>query len=627
MIIYEALKKEFVKDVKDDILIQKLYDKYQEKIGKTSLNEIRSWNNSLEHMRNIVDDENIPDDSGVAIEFNIPYTSKRVDFILSGQNENHEDTAIIVELKQWDMIEVVKNKDAVVKTYLGGSIRETTHPSYQAYTYAKMIEDYNEVVQDENIKLNPCVYMHNYIRHENDPIESTIYKFYILKSPIFMQGEARSLRNFITKTIKYGDKKETLYKIDGGRLRPSKSLQDCLLKMLEGNQEFLMIDEQKLVYEKALELGRKSYRDLQKRVLIVNGGPGTGKSVLAINLLVKMTAKDAACIYVTKNSAPRSVYQKKLKSKFKQAVIAELFKGSGSFCNVKSNIYDVILCDEAHRLNAKSGMFKNLAENQVKEIINASKFSVFFIDEHQKIHIDDIGTVSEIEKWAKFYGAEVTRMELVSQFRCNGSDGFLAWLDNALQIRKTANFDGFENYDFKIIDSPNELARMIKEKNKISNKARLVAGYCWDWVNDGKNNPDIYDINIADFHASWNLGNTSTWAIDENSVDQIGCIHTCQGLEFDYVGVIIGDDITVDPNENIITNWRNRASTDQSIKGLKSLAKIDPKRTNEIGDQIIKNTYRTLMTRGQKGCYIYCTNKNFADYLRKCLNRGKINGQ
>ena len=88
MIIYEALKKEFVKDVKDDILIQKLYDKYQEKIGKTSLNEIRSWNNSLEHMRNIVDDENIPDDSGVAIEFNIPYTSKRVDFILSGQNEN-----------------------------------------------------------------------------------------------------------------------------------------------------------------------------------------------------------------------------------------------------------------------------------------------------------------------------------------------------------------------------------------------------------------------------------------------------------------------------------------------------------------------------------------------------------
>lgn len=243
MIIYSALKREFVNDVKDDLLVKKLYEKYQEKIGQTSMNKIRSWNNSLVQMRNVVDDSSIPDDSGIAIEFNIPYTSKRVDFIISGKSEDNKDTAIIVELKQWDKIEPVSDKDGVVKTYLGGGVRETTHPSYQAYTYAKMIEDYNKIVQDENIELNPCAYLHNYIKVENDPIECKIYRFYVDKSPVFASGEGSILRSFISKHIKFGDNKETLFKIDNGRLRPSKSLQDCLVSMLNGNQEFLMIDE------------------------------------------------------------------------------------------------------------------------------------------------------------------------------------------------------------------------------------------------------------------------------------------------------------------------------------------------------------------------------------------------
>ena len=622
MIIYSAIKSDFVRDVRDDLLVQKLYEQYQEKIGKTSLNEIRSWNNSLIHMRNVVDSEEIPNDSGIAIEFNIPYTSKRVDFIVSGKDENNKNTAIIVELKQWDKIEEVDDKDGIVRTYLGGGVRETTHPSYQAYTYAKMIADYNKIVQDENVGLNPCAYLHNYMKVNNDPIEANVYKIYTNEAPVFTNGEGRLLRAFITKKIKFGDNKETLFQIDNGRLRPSKSLQDSLVSMLNGNQEFLMIDEQKLVYEKALEMGRKSYRDGKKRVLIVNGGPGTGKSVLAINLLVRMTSRDAVCAYVTKNSAPRSVYAKKLKGNFKQAVISELFKGSGNFYDAQPNTFDVILCDEAHRLNRKSGMFKNKGENQIKEIINASKFSVFFIDEHQRIHIDDAGSVAEIKKFAHLYSAEVEEMELQSQFRCNGSDGFLAWVDNTLQIRNTANFDGFDNYDFKVVDSPEELFEIIKQKNEINNKSRMLAGYCWDWIEDGKNNPDVFDINIGNYHASWNLGSTATWAIDPNSVDQVGCIHTSQGLEFDYVGVIIGKDIGVTSNGDVYTDWHMRAKTDASVKGLKSMEKINRTQANAIGDEIVKNTYRTLLTRGQKGCYVYCVDKDFANYLKSRLKKG-----
>ena len=119
---------------------------------------------------------------------------------------------------------------------------------------------------------------------------------------------------------------------------------------------------------------------------------------------------------------------------------------------------------------------------------------------------------------------------------------------------------------------------------------------------------------------SWNLGNSQTWAIDSESVNEIGCIHTAQGLEFDYVGVIIGDDLRYEKNQ-IITDVTKRAKTDQSIKGIKTMNVKNPEKAKKIADEIIKNTYRTLMTRGQKGCYIYCTNKNLSKYLKRRLNQ------
>lgn len=317
--------------------------------------------------------------------------------------------------------------------------------------------------------------------------------------------------------------------IENGKIRPSKSLQDALSSMLQGNEEFIMIDDQKIVYETALEMARKSYRDGNKRVLIVKGGPGTGKSVLEINLLVKLTTENMVCSYVTKNSAPRKVYETKLSGNLRKNRISNLFKGSGSFIESYNNEFDVLIVDEAHRLNARSGMFQNLGENQIKEIIHASKFSIFFIDESQKVTLKDIESVEEIQKYIRKINAESEIMQLESQFRCNGSDGYIAWLDDVLDIKKTANSDGFDlDYDIKICDTPNQVRDIIFEKNKINNKARLLAGYCWDWIKDGKNKSDVFDIKISDdnFAMSWNLGNSKTWAIDPNSVNEIGCIHT-----------------------------------------------------------------------------------------------------
>ena len=624
MIVYEATKQLFVEDVVQDRIEENIDRKFYEKMGyHTSESERKAWNNSMQYMMKVLIDNNIPGNVGIAIEFKIPNTSKRVDFIITGKDGKLKNTAIIVELKQWTEADIVNGKDGIVQAYTGHALREVAHPSYQAWSYATTIEDYNETVQDRQIDLHPCAYLHNYLAVTPPTLLAEDYKTYLEKAPAFIKGDVEKLRDFINKYIKYGDDKETLYMIENGRIKPSKSLQDALSSMLKGNEEFIMIDDQKLVYETALEMARKSYRDGNKRVLIVKGGPGTGKSVLAINLLVRLTNENMVCSYVTKNAAPRNVYATKLSGDFRKTRINNLFKGSGAFIEAAENEFDVLLVDEAHRLNAKSGMFQNLGENQIKEIIHASKFSVFFIDESQKVTLKDIGSVGEIEKYINQAGAESEILELESQFRCNGSDGYIAWLDDVLEIRKTANSQGFDlDYDIKICDTPNEVRDIIFEKNKINNKARILAGYCWEWIKDGKNKSDVFDITIPEYNfaMSWNLGNSSTWAIDPESVNEIGCIHTSQGLEFDYVGVIIGKDMRYE-NNKIVTDVTERAKTDQSIKGIYKMYKEDFDKAEKLADEIIKNTYRTLLTRGQKGCYIYCEDKLLAEYFKYRLNQ------
>lgn len=623
MIIYEATKGEFLDHILNDQLTMKIYENYQKKIGRTSKNEIRSWDNSMQYMYKVLSTDEIPSEAGVAIEYKVPTTSKRIDFILTGMDEQRSDSVVIVELKQWESAELVERKDGIIKTRFANGIHETAHPSYQAWSYASLIENYNESVQSGEVNLYPCAYLHNYVLDERDALLNKHYREYLNRAPVYVKGDVLKLRSFIKKYIKFSDQKRILYKIENGKIRPSKSLQDSLNSMLKGNEEFIMIDTQKVVYEEALELARDSYQNNKKNVLIVEGGPGTGKSVLAINLLVKLTSEEMVSQYITKNSAPRAIYCEKLQGSHKKSYINNLFKGSGCYYESDENEFDALIVDEAHRLNEKYGMFKNKGENQTREIINAAKFSIFFIDENQRVTVSDVGSKEAIGLFANQLNADVYEMKLDSQFRCNGADGYLSWLDDVLEINQTANFDGFEfDYEIKVVDDPNIMRDLIEKKNEINNKARIVAGYCWEWKKDGRNNTNHKDIEIKkhNFSMSWNLGNSLTWAIDSTSVSEAGCIHTCQGLEFDYVGVIIGEDMRYE-NGQIVTDFFKRAGTDQSIKGLKGMYKKNPQEALVLADKIIKNTYRTLMTRGQKGCYIYCTDKNLSHYLKKRLNQ------
>lgn len=636
MIVYSSTKAGFISDFEHGTLVSNIYNLLAAKLRRTGRNEIQSWQNSLAYMCNAIRSHKIPDDVGVAIEYIIPNTQKRVDFIITGTKSDEvsnqdKSNAIVIELKQWSEAECVDDKENVVKTIVGRSVREVTHPCYQSWSYCQLIKDFNQAVQDNKIGLYPCAYLHNYVESKNDDLRSPIYNDIIEKSPLFTTGDMDKLRTYVHTHIDKGDKnKSILQTIEFGRLRPAKSLQDSIASMMDGNQEFTLIDEQKVVYESILAVINKAVRSGKKHVCVIQGGPGTGKSVISVNLLAECIKRGLMAQYVTRNSAPRDVYLAKLKGRRRSVSADEFFKGSGSYVNCAPNSIDVLIADEAHRLSEKSGMFYNQGEDQVKEIINASVCSVFFIDDRQRVTIKDKGSSEKIRRLAEEMGAvrPVYEDVLESQFRCNGSDGYLAWLDHLLEIRDTANYDGFEHeYDFQVFSDPKKMREAIIKKNAENGKARMVAGYCWEWSKAERNNTDYHDIKIPEynFEISWNL-DRSTFALDNKSINEVGCIHTTQGLEFDYIGVIIGDDMRYE-NGRIITDFRRRAISDASLKRIKKLAEVNPEEANKIADEIIKNTYRTLMTRGQKGCYVFCTDTALAEHIRKSLPHKIIYGE
>jgi len=618
VIIYQASKTQFLqhalRDDIEDIVSRQFRSATGWGVGPA---ELQSWKHSLLEMAKVLQDEEIPAEAGVAIEYQLPQSSKRIDFVITGEDDHARSKVIIVELKQWSKSRR-SDKDAVVWARRGGNSaeREGPHPSYQAWSYAAYLNDFNAAVQDGGMALQPCAYLHNHPR--DGEINHAHYREHIDRAPLFLEKEREKLQAFIREHVRHGDRRGALYAIEHGQIRPSKLLIDCVAGLLQGKPEFVLIDDQKVAHETILQADTKASQ--RKQVVIVRGGPGTGKSVIAINLLGTLIARKRNARYVSKNAAPRAVYEARLAGTFTKTRISNLFSGSGAFVNDSPNTYDTLIVDEAHRLNEKSGLYRNLGDNQVRELVRAARCTVFFVDDDQRVTLFDIGHTDELRRVASEFDAEVTELELASQFRCNGSDGYVAWLEDSLHIRETANktLDTGE-YDFRVLSNPTELHALIELKNQANNRSRMVAGYCWQWPS--KKNADAWDIELPDFdyRRRWNLDEDgSLWIVTPGSVAQVGCIHTCQGLELDYVGVIIGPDM-VYRDGRIVTDATKRATSDQSVKGIKKMLKADPQKANALADMIVKNTYRTLMTRGMKGCYVYCTDAPLADYLRSRL--------
>lgn len=644
-IIYKATKEQFLKDCREEKLIAKVTEGYIKNVGKTTDTIVSSWNGSLSYLYVLLEDPKIPNTCGVSIEQCIPNidTRKRMDVVLTGKDKHKRNSMIILELKQWSKVQEPSDKIGFVVMKSSKKEKENgkrPHPASQALGYANFVKRYNDVIEKEEIQVYPVAYLHNYIREEKDPLFDERYKIVIDKCPIFIRGEREKLRDFICDKICYGDNCEIIDKIDNSPVSIPKLIEIGMPNMMKETEGIVLIDEQELIYEKAIQMAKQCKEDKKKRVLIVKGGVGTGKSILAMKLLAHFLEDKTIGLeeiqYITPVSNQRKIYSYLFKKDKEHKELVEKLKSPESYIKVKENEKDVLIVDESHRLKEKSGFYKNKGENQTKEIIQASKFSIFFIDNLQRITLKDKGNTEEILKIAKEQEAEVEVEidELTSQFRCNGSKSYVSWIEDVLQIRDTANHDGFDlnlNYDVQVVDDPNELRDFIikknnrKRNNKIRNDSRMVAGLCWNSEKKAWNESEIYDIQIPkyNFEASWNLQGEN-WAIEKDAVKRVGCIYTCQGFDFDYIGVIIGEDL-IYRDGKVQADETKKADSDHALLGIKTIRKKNKLEAKRLVDEIIKNTYRVLLTRGQSGCVIFCVDDALRDYLKERLKEAKNN--
>lgn len=615
MIAYNETLNTFFEHVNQNVIATKVQEKLGRKVGES---EQRAFRNSLPAIANALRNANLPGDLDVAIEYKIPLTNLRIDFIIAGADEHDKDHIVICELKQWEEVKSTDMDDIVL---VGNE--QHVHPSWQAYSYGTTISNFNEYVYTNDVEINTCTFLHNYKREYIGELCAPIYSEGIKRAQPFISDQYVDLARFVKKYIKCKSKRNLLYNVEQGKIKPSKMLADSLAGMLSGNEAYELLSNQRIVYSNLLKEIKDNQRKGQKQVFIVKGGAGTGKSVIAIQLLSALIKdKGYNAFYVAKSAYVKENYLKKLTRDIPQyKFLRTLFMGSGNFMTSLYNEFDVLLVDEAHRLTEKTKRgHLYLGENQIKEIINATKTSVFFIDETQNIDIKDFGTVQNIVKYAKEAGAIVhmdSKYELQSQFRCNGSDEYIAWLNAILYNKQFIPSDTDFDYDIQIFDDLCEMKEAIVKKNNESNiPSRMLSGDVFEWKS--MNDKNAIDINIGDFHAQWNK--TKAFATDPKSIDEVGCIHTSQGMEFEYAGLIVADDLYYE-NGHVKTNYRRHPEHAGEFRRPHQ-KRIFVEDLDHI-DSIIRNTYKVLFTRGQKGTYLYVMDSRLKHYLQEKINELK----
>lgn len=618
MRLYAGTSNQFITDTIQNQIADKLknaffsYYRYNPSPG-----EISSWRNSLRAISLVFQSAELMD-HGVLLEYQLPLSSRRLDCMITGRDRNYNDNAVIVELKQWENCEEADGDNEVV-TWLGGSKREILHPSSQVGQYSIYLQDtHTAFYENKPVHLNACTYLHNYSFQENDVLLADKFKEIVRKYPVFSSDDVDVLKGYLGEKLEAGEGADVLARVEKSEYRPSKKLMDHVGNVIKGTPQYILLDEQLVVYDKVLACARKGFHHKKKTVLIIKGGPGTGKSVIAINLMADLLLQGYNAHYATGSRAFTQTLRNIIGARG-----AVQFKYFNSYVEAERNAVDVLICDEAHRIReTSSNRFTPKAKRskvpQVLEIIDASKVAVFFIDDDQVVRPDEIGSVEYIRANAENAGCDLHEYELEVQFRCSGSDAFVNWINNTLGIRRTANvlWNGEEDFDFRIFDSAESLDHAIRHKVAEGFTARMTAGFCWEWSKH--TNPDgtlKSDVMIGNYVRPWNarpearrlakgIPKATLWAHEPNGVEQVGCIYTAQGFEFDYVGVIFGNDLIYDFDGQTWAGVREN-SRDPVVR----------KSRDKFVD-LTKNTYRVLLSRGMKGCYAYFMDKDTERFIR-----------
>jgi hypothetical protein len=624
VIIYAETKRTFLRDVDDNQLHPKLCAAFRRRTGGLPADH-RVWADEYSRFSLALRNAQVNDEAKVALEYHLSAAGRfRVDVLLAG-NDGKQDHGVIVELKAWDQAGTT-DIDGMVWAPVGGG-RARQHPCEQARGYKGLVLRFNESVRDSGIGLEAAAYLFNLQRRSPEPLEDAA-----TARPRRREALPRTTsRSSAGSSSATSDSVRTWTRSTSSRreAHPGPGARGPCEQHARGNEDFHLIDEQFEAYRILRHAMWVAPDDGKRHVFVVQGGPGTGKSVIAVRLLADALRRKRMAFMVAPNKAFRDTLVESMargNAGYRDDGQA-LIRSSWSFAEEdygKSKALEVLIVDEAHRLKDKAYQYRG--KSMVEDMVRASRISVFFLDETQRVTWSDAGSLARIDAAAKKFGAAVHPvLPLSAQFRCAGSDGYLNWVDDVLQIRPTANFDNWASgdYEFGVFDRAEDLHAALHARNG-ENKARLIAGYSWPWPTKTRGRTDGGAHVVADgLSLPWNYDDAN-WATAPDAIDQVGCVHTCQGVEFDWIGVLIGPDLAF-RDDRVVGVPEQRAKTDKSLHGskkaLKGAGRDAARRTAVLEriQQIIKNTYKVLMTRGRRGCFVWCADPALRDYLRRRL--------
>lgn len=615
MQLYTGISSDFVGDVDNNRITEMLRSEFVRQFAyEPGQPEVRSWQNSLRAMSTVLKTADLMD-HGIVLEWRLPLTSKRLDVLVTGKAAGNRANAVIVELKQWDDVRSSPVNDCV-QTYVGGGLRDVLHPSRQVAQYERYLLDVHTTFSSMDVGLQSCSYAHNIQRAMASELFDPKWDELTSRHPLFAGDDSSDLADYLGNAVGNGSGGDVLSEVLSGGYRPHKRLLEHTAAVIANEPAFVLLDEQQVAFETILARVRIRHLSQKRTVVIVHGGPGTGKSVIALNLVAALSLQGFTTNHATGSKAFTENLRKTVGPRAKA-----LFNYFNSYTGPSPEL-DALICDEAHRIreNSNNRFMKAEARSvipQIEELIGAAKVSVFLLDDLQVVRPGEIGSSDLIRAAAHAADADVNEITLEAQFRCSGSDSYLRWVDTTLGLVPSPNvlWDPADPFEFDVVDSVDELEAYVRSHAQAGETARLSAGYCWKWSKPLADGTLVNDVQVDGWSMPWNarpesgrlaagIPSANYWASDPNGLDQVGCVYTAQGFEYDFAGVIWGLDLVYRPREGWVA--QPEFSHDRVVRqAAKNGTFID----------LVKNTYRVLLTRGLKGCAVHFMDERTRDFV------------
>jgi hypothetical protein len=582
-----------------------------------SESERKSWQRSLPVLANDLVEAGLGDVE-MLIEYQLPLTSKRADVVLAGvDRRTGGDAYVVVELKQWSHAELYESNQRLV--IVEGMHRELEHPLLQVQGYCDYIADFAASLQGDSDAVRGVAYLHN----ANDyDVEDLFDLATTERTRLFTKSRRGAFLEYLSDQFAPERGAGAADRLLKSAARPSKQLMKLAASEIKDREQFTLLAEQRLAYEIVLHLVEKARHSDSKEVVIVTGGPGSGKSVIALSVLGELYRQGYTALHATGSQAFTETMRRVIGRGSMR--VKNLFKYFNSFMDARKNGFDVLICDEAHRIRETSAKrftpaAKRTGRPQVDELIAAARVPVFLLDEHQVVRSGEMGTVEAISSHASSLGIRTHHISLDGQFRCGGSEKYERWVLRLLGLEAGGPepWTGDDHFQVTLAESPWELENVLRGKLAAGYSARMSAGYCWPWSEPSPDDHLVNDVHIGDWARPWNVrGDRSVgsappsalWATRDGGFEQVGCIYTAQGFEYDWSGVIIGPDLTLHDGQAVTIRGANKdpAFRSRSIP-------------DEHYDQHIRNIYKVLLTRGMIGTIIYAVDPQTQEFLARLI--------